>query len=121
MRNQYGFTLIEIILVMVILSVLTSIFILRFEQLSSSAAQQALKSGIIELNVRETLIWSKIRLSKNGWTDDARVYMDLDTYLGRDYLWNPGPTRDGGTLHYKSHTALLTRKPSTLSEAGKWD
>ena len=56
MRNQYGFTLIEIILVMVILSVLTSIFILRFERLSSSAAQQALKSGIIELNVRESLI-----------------------------------------------------------------
>ena len=121
MRDHYGFTLIEIILVMVILSVLTSIFILRFERLSSSAAQQALKSGIIELNVRESLIWSKIRLSKDGWTDDAHVYMGMDTHLGRDYLWNPGPTRDGGTLHYKSHTAILTRDPSTTSKAANWN
>ena len=121
MRNNYGFTLIEIILVMVMLSVLTSIFILRFERLSGTAAQQALKSGIIELNVRESLIWSKIRLSQNGWSDDARVYMDLDTHLGRDYLWNPGPNRDGGTLHYKSRTAILTRYPSTISNAANWN
>ena len=103
------------------MSVLTSIFILRFERLSTTAAQQALKSGIIELNVRESLVWSKIRLSQNGWTDDLRVYRDMDTHLGRDYLWNPGPNRDGGTLHYKSHTAILTRDPSTTSKAANWN
>lgn len=121
MRNKHGFTLIEIMVVMVVLSVLTSIFIIRFERLSGTAAQLALNSGIRELNVRESLIWSKIRLSKKGWIDDAPVYLDLDTHLGRDYLWNPGPAIDGGTLHYKSRTAILSRKPSTISKAGKWD
>jgi len=121
MRNKNGFTLIEIILVIVILSVLTSIFIYQFERLSGTAAQLALKSGIGELNVRESLTWSKIRLSENGWTDDAEVYMQLSTNLGSDYLWNPSPTIDGGTLHYKFRTAMLIRKPSTISTAGKWD
>jgi prepilin-type N-terminal cleavage/methylation domain-containing protein len=121
--NQKGFTLIELISVMIIMGVVASVSIQKFDIVSDSAGERALHLGIKELNVRESLTWSNIKISIDGYTDDADLWLlvapDLD--LGGKYHWDPGPDISaGGTLHFNSHSIALNRQPSTTSTAGKW-
>ena len=79
--NQKGFTLIELIAVLLILSVLFSITIRKFDLLSDTASQSALLEGVKELNTRETLEWTKLKLSNSGWTSDADVFAEMEKAL----------------------------------------
>ncbi|MGD8471468.1 MAG: prepilin-type N-terminal cleavage/methylation domain-containing protein [Desulfobacteraceae bacterium] len=121
--NQKGFTLIELISVMIIMGVVASVSIQKFDILSDTADERALHLGIKELNIRESLTWSNIKISTDGYTNDEDLWSlivpRLD--LGGKYHWNPGPNiSDGGTLHFESRAIALNRQPSTPSSAGKW-
>ena len=119
-RNQQGFTLIEMISMMIIKGVLASVAIQKFDVLSETAAEQALKVGVRELNVRESLSWTDLKISSVGWTNDNVTFAKVGTDLGTDYRWNPGPTVDGGTLHFRSKPKALDRSHSTSISAGNW-
>lgn len=119
-RNQQGFTLIEMISVMIIMGVVASVAIKKFDMLSDTAAEQALSVGVRELNIRESLSWSNLKISSAGWTNDDETFVAVDTDLGTHYNWNPGPTVDGGTLHFKSKPKVLDRDHSTIASAGNW-
>jgi len=119
--NQKGFTLIEVISVMIIMGVVASVSIQKFDLLSDTASQQALYAGIKELNIRESLTWTNLKISNAGYTRDEDLYPLIDTNLGGGYNWNPGPTIGGGTLYFKAHSKTLTRIPSTERSAGKWE
>ena len=84
-RNQKGFTLIELLSVMVIMSVMVSVGIKKFDLLSDKASITALQAGIRELKTRETVAWSKIKLSDTGYTNDAEVYDSVDKNIGPGY------------------------------------
>ncbi len=120
LRNQQGFTLIEMISVMIIMGVVASVAIQKFDMLSDTAAEQALNIGVKELNIRESLSWSNLKISSTGWTDDNETFAAVDTDLGTDYSSNPGPTVDGGTLNFRSKPKVLDRDHSTLASAGNW-
>ena len=122
--NQKGFTLIELISVMIIMGVVASVSIQKFDIVSDTAGERALHLGIKELNIRESLTWSNIKISLDGYTNDAGLWSvvvtDLD--LGGKYQWNPGPDISaGGTLHFDSNSIALNRQPSTSTLAGKWE
>ena len=122
--NQRGFTLIELISVMIIMGVVASVSIKKFDILSTTAGEKALNLGIKELNVRESLRWTDIKISADGYTDDADLWslLEPDLDLGGKYHWNPGPDIiAGGTLHFDSNSISLNRQPSTVSSAGKWE
>ena len=119
--NQKGFTLIELISVMIIMGVFASVSIQKFDLLSETASQQALYLGIKELNIRESLTWTNLKISNTGYTNDDDLYPLIDTYLGAGYKWNPGPSISGGTLHFRAHSKTLTRVPSTEKSAAKWE
>ena len=118
--DQKGFTLIELLSVLVILGVLGAVTFSRVENLSHAAIQSALLWGQRELNVRETLSWTEIKLSDAGWTSDEVVFNNIDTNLGSGYFWNPGPDIKGGTLHFKYESKTLVRIPSTALSSGNW-
>lgn len=118
--NQEGFTLIELISIMIIMGVLGSVAIKKYDNLTNTAGERALVAALMELNVRESLIWANMKISSNGYTNDADVYTALNTDLGSKLKWNPGPTIDGGTLHFESQSMMLNRTPSTNSAAGRW-
>jgi prepilin-type N-terminal cleavage/methylation domain-containing protein len=119
--NQKGFTLIELISVMIIMGVVTSVSIQKFDLLSDTASQQALYAAVRELNIRESLTWTNLKISSAGYTNDEELFALIDTNLGDGCQWNPGPTISGGTLHLRSHSRTLTRTASTETSAGRWE
>ena len=120
LANRKGFTLIELMSVLVIMSVMLSIGIKKFDLLSDTASITALKEGVRELNTQETLVWTQMKLSDTDWTSDADVFNTIDKNLGQGYRWNPGPAIGGGTLHYESRSVALVRNESTRNRVGSW-
>lgn len=122
LTGEKGFTLVEIIAVMVILSVLAAVAIPRYMSLDENARQRAIDAGIAELNGRETLTWSNIKITVTGYIDDATLFPILDTTLGNDYTWVGGaPNENGGTLRFKASIEVpLTRTESTDIRPGSW-
>ena len=117
--DQNGFTLIEIITVLVILGVMASYVSQKFVDLDETAQNKALSVGISELNSRESLIWAKIKMQEGGWLNDQSLFASLDTNLGSAYSWNP-VAANGGTLHFRTEKAVLERIPSSNIAPGKW-
>ena len=119
--NRKGFTLIELMAVLVIMGVMFSVAIKKFDILSDTASITALKTGVRELNTRETLVWTQVKLSDTEWTSDADVYDTVDKNLGQGYSWNPGPNIGGGTLYYKSQSIVLARNESKMNSMASWN
>lgn len=123
--NQAGFTLIELISTLVIISVLAAIVIPRYIDAETSSKYRALEMGVAELNSRETLTWALIKLSDAGYQDDtalwAQFVVDPGTNIGPDYNWTNGPASSGGTLSFKSEVSMaLDRAGSSTQAPGKW-
>jgi prepilin-type N-terminal cleavage/methylation domain-containing protein len=118
--DQKGFTLIELISVMIILGVMASVSVKKLDLLSGSATDRVLHEGVKELNVRESLIWTDIKLSSANWANDAEVFSRMDTDLGPDFNWAVGPNAAGGILSFRNQSIALTRMPSTTSSAAEW-
>ena len=121
-RSDSGFTLLEIIAVMVILSILAAIAVPKYVSLDESARQRGIDAGIAELNGRETLTWSNEKISSSGWVSDVKTFGSIETFLGNEYEWADGdPKIDGGTISFKkSDTVSLTRNESTSVNPGSW-
>jgi prepilin-type N-terminal cleavage/methylation domain-containing protein len=120
LRNQNGFTLIELLSVMIIMGVMSSVVVKKVDFITDTASTKALVIAVKELNIRESLVWSKMKISNDGYTTDADLFDALDKDLGAKFRWDPGPGVDGGTLHCESQLVVLNRTHSTNSAAGKW-
>jgi len=120
LKGEEGFTLIEIIAILIILGILAAVAVPRYIDLTANAELRALDAGISELNGRESLTWANIKISTAGWADDATTFAAMNTNLGADYTWTAGPTAAGGTLGFGSQTVVLTRTASTTISPGTW-
>ena len=118
--NQAGFTLIELISVMVILGVMASVGVKKMNLISDTATDRVMLDATKELNIRETLTWTNVKLSSAGWIDDAQLFAAIDTDLGSDYKWTAGPNALGGTLSFRKKSIVLNRVASTTSSIASW-
>ena len=119
--GQMGFTLIEVVSTMVILSVLAAVLIPRYVEIEENSRLRAIDLGVAELNGRETLTWALVKLSDSGYTNDGQIWPLMDTNIGADYDWTAAPLSTGGTLRFKMDTsATLVRSVSNIETPGKW-
>jgi prepilin-type N-terminal cleavage/methylation domain-containing protein len=121
MLNQKGFTLIEIIAVLVIMSILAAAGMQKMESLSDSASKQTLNHAVRELTSKEALTWALVKVSEEGWVSDEALFAKINTNLGGGYSWSSGPVLTGGTLRMRSSTVTMARTPSTANTAGNWE
>ena len=118
--NNKGFTLIELMAMLVILGVILSVAVKKYTNISTHAEKRAILAGITELNVRETLFWANHMIANGGYSGDDPVWILMDTDLGSGYQWTIGPTKLGGELSFGNQTETLNRAASTQLSAAHW-
>jgi prepilin-type N-terminal cleavage/methylation domain-containing protein len=129
LNNGQGFTLIEIMAVLVIMGVMASVAVSKINDISGTAEFRALETGVAELNAREMLHWTNAKFaSGGGWSGnggDVGVWNAIapggTIDLGSEYSWSAGPNRIGAsTLNFGSTSIPLNRVESTTLTAARW-
>jgi prepilin-type N-terminal cleavage/methylation domain-containing protein len=119
--NETGFTLIEIIAVLVILGVLAAVAAPRYIDLEENAGQKAIETVISEINARENLTWADSKISTSGYVSDAKIFGKINYSLDPNYSWNSGdPKVSGGSLDFKGASFSLSRSPSSSLKSAVW-
>jgi prepilin-type N-terminal cleavage/methylation domain-containing protein len=120
LHDQRGFTLVEIICVLVITSVISAVAFSKILQADEGAQQIGIHHGVGEMNVRETVTWAVAKVNTDV-IDDNLIWSQLDKKLGNEYSWDSGPNPSGNsTLKFKETAAVVARFVSTNTQPGKW-
>jgi prepilin-type N-terminal cleavage/methylation domain-containing protein len=127
-KKKNGFTLIEVIAVLVLLGILAAIAVPKYLDMATNAKDRALDAGIAELNGREALAWGQQMLATGGWTTSsvtaiqAAVGTNLNQGSGTDYVLT-SVTTTGGSMKFQLYPTAglaLTRTVSSATAPASW-
>ena len=123
LKNEEGFTLIEIIAVLVIMGILAAVAVPKFFDLQSKAREKAVYNALAELKVRVNQAFSKQLLA--GVPIDSIDYTasTIGTNIGPDFdvlpgTWSVGTTEITFDIRYKPNapdtTSAVTYNNQTI-------
>ena len=129
--SQKGFTLLELVAVMLILGLLAALAIPRYMDVEAAATDRAIDAAVSELNGREAIIWGQVKttgtsyMKATGNNDVWGLMLNDPTksfpYLGAEYEWSVVPDQSGGSLRFKGGSVFtLSRSPSTIAIPARW-
>jgi prepilin-type N-terminal cleavage/methylation domain-containing protein len=130
-RNQKGFTLIEIIAVLVILGILAAIAIPKYLDMRKEAVVKAAAAATMELNARERLVLAQWKLKDGvgaypgpntpGTAGDGTTVNGPSTQLGPDWS-NNAVLASGASITFSGKSVTFTRTDATdtANEPAYW-
>ena len=93
LKNEKGFTLIEIIAVLVIMGILAAVAIPKFFDLQTKAREKAVYTAVSELKVRVNQYFAKQLLTGYTFGEINYLAADVGIDIGEDFSiqnWTPG-------------------------------
>lgn len=122
LKNDRGFTLIEIMAVLIIMSVILGAVLWKFDVFNKGSTSKLAQIVVADLNEREKLEWLDAKLGA-GWTDDDAFFADMKARgvfdLGKS-KWESGPNLTGGILILNGNAVAFVRKASDGTKPGQW-
>jgi prepilin-type N-terminal cleavage/methylation domain-containing protein len=118
LKDERGFTLIELIAVLVLMSILGTIAAKKFINFDNSASQQVVSLAIEELNVREKLCWANATLMFDKQDIDGDVWEAMSGML--DIGNNARVDVASGVITVGDASAEVVRTAATRERPGFW-
>jgi len=118
LRNQKGFTLIEILAVLIIIAIICSTLVIKFDLITGMTDNVGSSMVIDNLNTREKMTWFNLKLADGGYVNDEELFKVVDYNV--DIIWISGPKPFGGTVNIADQALVLIRNESTLTEPATW-
>ena len=116
MDNNKGFTLVELLAIMIIIGIIISIAAYKFMNFTSTAESQMVDSCISELNTREKHTWMNAKL------DGSELTYTIDLDIGNGAVAPGGGDDDFEyyTIRVSSTVVEVKRTLPTRTQPGIW-